>query len=99
MLTGFVNFLKEYNIIGLALAFIMGLAANSLVSSLVSNLIMPLIQPLIPQGTWQDTTLQLGPVGLKWGAFVSELIHFLIIALVVYLIARNFLKEKEIHKK
>lgn len=39
--TEFLEFLKEYKVIALAVAFVMGVAATSLVKSLVDNLIMP----------------------------------------------------------
>ena len=44
----FMDFLKEYKVIPLAVAFIMGAAATALVKSLVDNVIMPLITPFVP---------------------------------------------------
>lgn len=44
----FMDFLNEYKIAGLAIAFIMGVAATSLVKSLVDNIIMPTVTPFIP---------------------------------------------------
>ncbi|MBS1267234.1 MAG: Large-conductance mechanosensitive channel [Candidatus Woesearchaeota archaeon] len=60
----FLEFLKEYKVIGLAIAFIIGAAATALVKSLVDNIIMPLITPLIPGGNWKTAKLVLGPVSL-----------------------------------
>jgi large conductance mechanosensitive channel len=50
MMSEFKQFLKEYKVMGLAIAFIMGVAATTLVQSLVNNIIMPLITPFIPGG-------------------------------------------------
>ncbi|NLW76451.1 MAG: large conductance mechanosensitive channel protein MscL, partial [Methanomicrobiales archaeon] len=43
LLAEFFEFLKEYKVVALAVAFIMGVAATALVKSFVDNLIMPII--------------------------------------------------------
>jgi len=53
MIQEFKEFLNEYKVIGLAVAFIMGAAVNDLVKSLVNNIIMPFVGILIPGGAWQ----------------------------------------------
>ncbi|MCX8147393.1 MAG: MscL family protein [Candidatus Woesearchaeota archaeon] len=99
LLHEFKDFLKEYKVIGLAVAFIMGSAATTLVQSLVNNIIMPLITPFIPKGEWQSAKLALGPFTFGWGAFVSALINFIILAFVVFMIAKYFFKEEKVTKK
>ncbi len=99
MISEFKDFLKEYNVTGLAIAFIMGVAATALVQSLVNNIIMPLVTPFIPGGAWQTAKFSMGPVVISWGAFLGALINFLIIALVVFLIAKKILKEEKVKKK
>ncbi len=89
----------EYKVIGLAVAFIMGVAATGLVQSLVNNIIMPIVTAFIPGGDWQNATLIIGPVVLKWGAFLSALINFIILAFVVFVIAKAVLKEEKVTKK
>lgn len=54
MISDFKDFLKEYKVIGIAVAFIMAVAATTLIQSLVNNIIMPLITPFIPGGAWQS---------------------------------------------
>lgn len=95
----FKEFLKEYKVIGLAIAFIIAAAATTLVKSLVDNIVMPLITPFVPNGAWQTATLTLGPFVFGWGAFVSALINFIIIAWVVFLIAKFVIKEEKVTKK
>jgi large conductance mechanosensitive channel len=99
MIKDFMSFLKEYNVIALAIAFIIGVAATTLVKSLVDNVIMPIITPFIPGGAWQTATFSLGPIIISWGAFVGALINFVIIAFVVYIIAKKVLKEEKVTKK
>jgi len=95
----FKEFLKEYKIIGLAVAFIIGVAATTLVKSFVDNIIMPIITPFIPGGQWQTATWTIGPIVISWGAFLGSAINFIIIALVVFLIAKAILREEKVSKK
>jgi len=99
MLSEFKDFLREYKVVGLAVAFIMGLATNDLVKSLVDNIIMPVADPFLPEGTWQTATLAIGPVAIVWGAFLAALINFVILALVVFLIVKKVLHEEKVTKK
>jgi len=99
MIKEFVDFLKEHNVIGLAIAFIIGIASKDLIKSLVDNIIMPIITAFIPEGAWETATFSLGPIIIKWGSFLSELINFVIIALVVFLIAKKIIKEEKVTKK
>ncbi|MDI9394197.1 MAG: MscL family protein [Euryarchaeota archaeon] len=91
--------LYEYKVIPLAIAMIMGIASTALIKSLVDNIIMPLITPFVPDGAWKTATLELGPIVLGWGAFLGELINFIIIAFVIFLIAKKILKEEKVTKK
>jgi len=99
MVSEFMEFLKEYKIIALAVAFIIGVALTSLIKSLVDNIIMPVITPFIPGGAWKLATLTIGPIVIGWGAFLGEVINFVIIALVVFMIAKKVLKEEKVNKK
>ncbi len=95
----FMDFLKEYKIIALAIAFIIGTAATVFVQSLVNNIIMPIITPFIPGGEWQKATFSMGSIVIGWGAFLGAFINFLVIALVVFIIAKYFFKEEKVVKK
>jgi large conductance mechanosensitive channel len=95
----FREFLREYKIVALAIAFIMGAATNELIQSLVKNIIMPTITPFVPAGGWEEATLQVGPISWKWGAFLGSVIYFIIIAFVVFMIAKWALKEDKVTKK
>jgi large conductance mechanosensitive channel len=95
----FLDFLKEYKVVPLAIAFIMGVAATALITSLVNNIIMPLISPLLPGGDWQTAILVLGPFKIGWGPFLASLINFIIIAFVVFLVAKYIFREEKVAKK
>ena len=99
MIKEFMEFLKEYKVIGLAIAFVIGIASKDLINSLVDDIIMPIITSFIPKGAWETATFSLGPIVIKWGAFLGALINFVIIALVVFIVAKKILKEKKVTKK
>lgn len=95
----FGEFLKEYKVIPLAIAFIMGAAITTVVQSLVNDIVMPAVTPFIPGGAWQEATLHAGPVVMKIGSFIGAIVNFVIIALVVFFIAKKMLGEKKVAKK
>lgn len=95
----FKEFLKEYKVVGLAIAFVMGIAATTLVKSIVDDIVMPILTPFIPGGEWQTATFSIGPIVIKWGSFLGNLINFIIIAWVVFIVAKIILREEKVTKK
>lgn len=81
---GFLNFVREQGIVGLAVGFILGGAVSKTVSSLVDNVINPIIGLALGKVNLADKALVVGEASLKWGAFLTTVIDFLIVALVVY---------------
>ncbi|MFA5382599.1 MAG: MscL family protein [Candidatus Micrarchaeia archaeon] len=97
----FKEFLNEYKVLGVAVAFIMAGAATALVQALVSDIIMPIANPLLSStgGNWQTATFALGPVNIAGGHFLFAIINFIILALVVFMIAKYVMKEEKVGKK
>lgn len=91
----FMAFLKKHQVVGLAVAFIIGAAAAKLVSALVNDIIMPIIGALTPSGDWRAATLQLGPVKFLIGDFAGAVIDFVIIAFVIFMIVKYAIKEEK----
>lgn len=94
----FLAFLKEYQIIGLGMAVVVGGAVNKLTKAFAEDIIMPIVGLLIPGGAWQALILKVGPVKLAIGDFLSNLIDFLIIAAIVFFFYKFILRQKEIKK-
>lgn len=88
----FVDFLKKYQVIGLAVAVVIGTAATKLVTATVSDLIMPLIAVLVPNGDWRSAVFQVGPIKFLLGDFVGAIIDFVIIALVIFIVVKYIMK-------
>lgn len=89
----FLEFLKEYKVVSLAIAFVMGSASTALVNSFVKDMLMPVVVPLVSTGPWRDAVLEAGPVRLMYGAFFAELINFLLLAAVVFIVVKKIIKE------
>jgi large conductance mechanosensitive channel len=81
----FLQFIKKYKILGLATAFILGLALNTLFLSLANDIITPLIGLFIPDFT-KLADFQIGPFTV--GNFIAALINFIIIAFVIFIIVK-----------
>jgi len=88
----FMDFLIKYQVIGLAVAFIIGAAATKMVTACVADIIMPVIAVLIPGADWRTQVLELGPVKLLIGDFIGAIIDFAIIALVVFIVVKYMMK-------
>ena len=88
----FMEFLNKYQVIGLAVAFVIGTAASKLVTSVVTDVIMPIIAVIIPGGDWRSSILTIGPIKFLVGDFVGALIDFIIIALVIFLVVKYVMK-------
>jgi len=99
LMNEFKEFLKEYKVIGMAIGFIMGTAATSFVQAMVANIIMPLVTPFVPGGAWETSKLTIWKFVIGWGPALAALINFLIMAWVVFAIAKFVLKEEKVTKK
>jgi large conductance mechanosensitive channel len=88
----FKEFLKQYGVIGLALAVVIGGKANALVNSLVNDLLMPaLFQPALKAaGVVKIEALQFH--GIFYGKVIGALIEFLVVAFLIFLVATKILK-------
>jgi len=80
----FKDFLSKYRVMGMAVAFILGLYLGNLVKALVDDFIMPIIELSIPGMEWEAITA--GP--FRIGHFIGALITFLIVALVIFILVK-----------
>ena|SRR5690606_34135615 len=82
---GFLDFVREQGVVGLAVGFILGGAVSGLVNSIVEDLINPILGiALGAAGNLDARYFQVGEAKILWGSFITNAIDFLVIALVVY---------------
>lgn len=89
--SGFVTFIREQGVVGLAVGLAIGTAAGDTVKKLVEGFISPIVQFLIgSQKGLESAVWHIDLFGrsadFKWGAFVSSAITLLATAFVIYLI-------------
>ena len=85
----FLDFLSKYKVMGLAVAFVIGLYLGSLVQALVKDLFLPLIGLAIPGLTNLATYIvAFRKQQFSVGDFLVALITFIIVAFVVFLIVK-----------
>lgn len=114
----FKEFINRGNVLDLAVAVIIGSAFSAIVTALTNKVIMPLINLLLSAGgenglesayTFLRKVEVDGVVDMEssiyidWGAFITAIINFILIALVVFVIVKIFnasaKKFREIEKK
>jgi len=85
----FKEFLSQYKVMGLAVAFILGLYLGALVMAMVKDLLMPTIGLVIP-GLQNLATLTFTFMNQVYGVgdFLIALITFLIVVLVIFVIVK-----------
>ena len=105
MLGEFKEFIAKGNVIDLAVGVIIGAAFATIVTSLTDSIIMPVIGAIVGTVDFSDQYLVLsgavepgtslaaakaaGANVLAWGAFISAVINFLILAFIIFLMVRS----------
>lgn len=94
----FLAFLRQYGVIGLAIAVVIGGKANAVVTALVDGVIMPAVTFFLPGGQWRTVTLDVGPVHFLLGPVFGAAIDFLIVAWLVFWFSKKILREQPVLK-
>lgn len=82
---GFINFIRQQGVVGLAVGFILGGAVSKVVSALVTDIINPIIGIALGAAEGLKTaSISVGSTHILYGDLISVLIDFIIVALVVY---------------
>jgi large conductance mechanosensitive channel len=85
----FMDFISKYKVMGLAVAFIIGLYLGALILALVKDLIMPVIGLAVPGlGNLSTYTYTVFSQAFGIGDFLVALITFIIVAFVIFLLVK-----------
>ena len=93
----FKEFAIKGNAVDLAIGVIIGGAFGKIVTSLVDDIIMPFIGLLLGGIDFTSLEFKVGTAVVKYGAFIQNVVDFLIIAFSIFLLVRsiNKIKKKE----
>ena len=80
----FTDFISKYKVMGLAVAFILGIYLGGLIKALVDDLIMPIVQLAMPGTQWE--VISFGP--FRVGHFLGAFITFIIVAIVIFILVK-----------
>jgi large conductance mechanosensitive channel len=107
MLTEFKGFLTKTNALALAIGVIIGSALGAVVTSLVNDIIMPPIGVLLGGVDFKSLVIKLKDatvdaagkpvpeVDIRYGTFINLVIAFVVVALIVFLIAKALIREEK----
>jgi large conductance mechanosensitive channel len=116
MIKEFRDFIAKGNVMDLAVGIIIGAAFTAIVNSLVQDIINPIIGAIVggidfsslyvvisgtvPEGAGLQTAKDSGAAVFAYGAFITAIINFLIIAFVVFLLVKgvNRIKDAAVRK-
>ena len=104
MMKEFKEFALKGNLVDMAIAFVMGGAFGKVTSSFIDGMVMPAVGMLSGGVDFNDMKYVLkaaegenAEVAIKYGAFITVAIEFLVIALVMFIVIKaiNNMKKKE----
>ena len=108
MIKEFKDFAMKGNLVDIAVGFVMGAAFKEVVSSFTGGIVSPLIglifnadfkdlKYVVVEGVANAEGVISGEVAVLWGAFVTNVIDFIIVAFVMFMIVKavNAMKKKE----
>ena len=113
ILAEFKNFIARGNVLDMAVGVIIGTAFTAIVNSLVKDILMPLLGlitggldfaalmiPLVSEAEIA-AAIEAGmePAMLKYGSFISAIINFLLIAIVIFAVTKLISTLRERNKK
>lgn len=99
MFKEFKEFISKGNVMDLAVGVIIGGAFKAIVDSLVNDIIMPIITMITGKVDLSGVSVQIGSATLSYGKFISAIINFLIIAIVIFLMIKSINKAQNMTSK
>lgn len=104
VVTGFMDFLREQSVVGLAIGLVMGTQVKVLADQLIASFVNPLIGLVLPgRGSLDEKTFSIIVEGktavFAWGSFAATLLSFVITAAVIYFVFKSLKLDKLTKKK
>ena len=94
----FKEFIMRGNVMDLAVGVIIGGAFGAIVTSLTEDIISPILG-LFGNLDFSQLVAKVGNVEIRYGAFLTAVINFLIMALIIFLMVKGINKLMSIGKK
>ena len=98
-LAEFKEFAMKGNVMDLAVGVIIGGAFGAITSSLIDDILMPLIGIIVGGIDFSGLSVMVGDASIAYGKFITAVINFLLIALVVFWLVKGMNKLRDLGKK
>jgi large conductance mechanosensitive channel len=98
-LSGLLEFLREYSVIGMAIGVIIAQTSKDLVDSIVKGIFTPLINLVIPGEGIKNLIFTVKGSTFDVGSILNALLTFFIVMLLLYLIVKRLLKKDDLLAK
>lgn len=96
----FKKFIMRGNVIDLAVGVIIGGAFQAIVSSLVEDIVTPLLGIILGKVDFSNLAVTIGDASIGYGKFITAVINFFIMALVIFAIVKTINDVSDrLHKK
>ena len=83
----FKTFIAKGNVLDLAVGVLIGASFQNIVTSLTNNIISPILG-CFGEVDFSEYVLTIGNLNLKYGAFITDIINFIISAFIIFLIVK-----------
>lgn len=101
ILKEFKDFISKGNVMDLAVGVIIGASFQNIVTSLTNNIINPLLG-CFTEVDFSDYVLKIGTLNIKYGSFITDVINFVIMAFIVFLMVKfvnKIFKKEEVKEE
>lgn len=86
----FKEFIARGNVLDLAIGIVIAIAFTAVVTSFVDDILSPIIGAIVGEPSFDDLTLSLGDGIIRYGAFLTAVADFVIVAFALFLVVKAF---------
>ncbi len=86
----FKAFIARGNVLDLAVGVVIGIAFTAVITSLVDDVLSPVIGAIVGRPSFDDLTFRLGDGVVAYGAFLTAVVDFVIVAFALFLVVKGF---------
>jgi large conductance mechanosensitive channel len=86
----FKEFISRGNVLDLAVGVVIGIAFTTMVNSFVNDILTAFIGAVVGKPNFDDLTLDIGSGVIRYGAFLTAVVNFLIVAFALFLVVKAF---------
>jgi len=97
MVKEFKDFINRGRVLDLAVGIVIGVAFSAVINSFVNDVLNAIIGAIVGKPNFDNLTFTVGEGVVRYGAFLTAVVNFIVIAFAVFLVVKAFnsLRRKE----